>query len=47
MNKIKEEIDRLADKNEYIIIDVPLPNEDFINFTRFDWFFKNNVYELI
>lgn len=33
MNKIKEEIDRLADENEYIIIDVPLPNEDFINFS--------------
>jgi len=33
MNKIKEEIDRLADENKYIIIDVPLPNEDFINFS--------------
>ena len=33
MNKIKEEIDCLACENEYIIIDVPIPNEDFINFS--------------
>jgi len=33
MNKIKEEIDRLSIENDYIIIDVPLPNEDFINFS--------------
>ena len=33
MNKIREEIDRLACENKYIIMDVPIPNEDFINFS--------------
>jgi len=31
MEEIKKKVDELKEENDYILIDLPLPNEDFIN----------------